>query len=78
MIRTAKLIFCDNEHGSGDMCYPDIYGETHHETLQHFIEPATAKILRKAAKQDGWSVLNGADYCPGCTESMTSETEYEQ
>ncbi len=73
MIRSARLIFCDNEHGSGDVTFPDIYGETSHETCQHFISPATAKILRKAAKQEGWGVINGADYCPGCMESMKTE-----
>jgi|ERR1700690_1483909 len=24
MIRTAKIIFCDNEHGTGDVTFPDI------------------------------------------------------
>jgi hypothetical protein len=55
MIRTAKLIFCDNEHGMGDVTYPDLFDPT-------------LKQLRKDAKQAGWSRHAGADYCQQCTE----------
>ncbi len=67
MIRTAKFIFCDNEHGMGDMTYPDLFAET--EVLrQHFIESPSLKKLRLDAKKAGWSRHEGADYCPQCTE----------
>jgi hypothetical protein len=67
MIRTAKIIFCDNEHGTGDVTYPDFYQESA-ELAQYFIVSLSLKETRKAAKKAGWSRHNGADYCPQCTE----------
>ncbi|HEV2470080.1 MAG TPA: hypothetical protein VGS78_12870 [Candidatus Sulfotelmatobacter sp.] len=67
MIRTAKFIFCDNEHGTGDMTYPDILGDV--EVLrQHLIDSPTLAQIRKDAKKNGWSRHQSADYCPMCTE----------
>jgi hypothetical protein len=67
MIRTAKFIFCDNEHGTGDVTYPDIFDSV--EVLrQHFIDSPTLGQLRKDAKKAGWSRHEGADYCRMCTE----------
>jgi len=70
MIRTARLIFCDNEHGMGDVCFPDVYGQSGPELTANFLESKTAQELRKAARKEGWGVINGADYCPGCMECM--------
>jgi hypothetical protein len=68
MIRTAKLLFCDQEHGvGGEMTFPDVHAVAH--TLhQHFIVSLNAKELRKQAKKEGWSFVDGHDYCPVCTE----------
>jgi hypothetical protein len=68
MIRTAKFLFCDNEHGAGNVTFPDILG-TPEELEQHFIRSPTLAMLRKEAKQAGWSRHNGADYCQMCTEN---------
>jgi hypothetical protein len=66
MIRTAKVIFCDNEHGTGDVMFPEYPGE--HEVQQLFIEPKTVAQQRKEAKEAGWRRHEGGDYCPGCVE----------
>ena len=73
MIRTARLLFCDNEHGTGDVTFPDLCSEDFHQTAEHFIDTQTAKELRKAAKKAGWGVVNGGDYCPGCMDCMREE-----
>jgi len=66
MIRTAKAIFCDNEHGTGDVTFP----EMEHVNDQTFITSVGTAQLRKDAKAAGWTRLKGADYCPGCSESL--------
>jgi hypothetical protein len=65
VIRTAKVIFCDNEHGTGDVTFP--------ETLepQGFIDgPMNTTALRIKAMEVGWGRVNGGDYCPSCMEGM--------
>jgi len=64
MIRTAKFIFCDNEHGTGNITFPEISRIDD----QTFIEPRTVGQLRKQAKAEGWTRNDGADYCPACSE----------
>lgn len=64
MIRTAKVIFCDNEHGTGEVTYPDMSEITD----QVFVAGIPIPALRKQAKAAGWTRHNGADYCPGCSE----------
>ncbi|HLJ26609.1 MAG TPA: hypothetical protein VKY85_07850 [Candidatus Angelobacter sp.] len=66
MIRRAPVIFCDNEHGMGEVSFPPIA----ELEVQAFIDPVSQRELRKQAKQAGWSRHNGADYCPSCTESL--------
>ena len=68
MIRTAKFLFCDQEHGyEADVTFPD--SNSHASVLaQHFINSLNAKELRKQAKKEGWSYVDGHDYCPICTE----------
>jgi hypothetical protein len=68
MIRTAKVIFCDNEHGVGDLTFPDLDELDAHQLKQYFIEARNGG-LRKEAKKAGWTRVNGADLCPGCSES---------
>ena len=73
MIRTLKVIFCDEDHGHGEVTFPDFDRSTD-EIVKDLIDgPTEVKLLRKAAKQIGWGRVNGGDYCPGCTEGMSSE-----
>lgn len=74
MIRTVKVLFCDNEHGTGDMTYPSLH-QTSEQLAQYFTEGRTAKETRKAAKKEGWGFINGVDYCPLCMESEQTEFE---
>lgn len=67
MIRTARFIFCDNEHGMGDVTFPDMHA-SREELIPHFIKSPTATELRKEAKKAGWSRHAGGDYCEQCTE----------
>lgn len=66
MIRTMRFIFCDNEHGTGDVAFPDV----DRLDAQNIIGVQTAKGLRQAARKEGWKRIAGADYCPSCVESV--------
>lgn len=70
MIRKCQLIFCDNEHGVGDVTFPDMDSMDTNGIVQAFIQADSVGALRKAAKAAGWGRVNGGDYCPGCMESM--------
>jgi hypothetical protein len=71
MIRKCQILFCDNEHGIGDVCFPDVDAMDNYAVKQMFVDRfTTISSLRKAAKQYGWGRVNGGDYCPGCMESM--------
>ena len=67
MIRTARVIFCDNEHGTGDVTFPSLDRDSH-ALAAEYIAPQTAAGLRKSAKKAGWSRCAGGDYCEQCTE----------
>lgn len=69
MIRNLHFIFCENEHGTGDVCFPDVAFLSGFEIKQEIIQGNTIRSLRKAAKQKGWGRVNGGDYCPGCMEN---------
>jgi hypothetical protein len=73
MIRTVKVIFCDNEHGTADVSFPAL-GDLETQTLIDNVE--TVGTLRKKAKAAGWTRVNGADYCPGCSD--VDELNYAQ
>lgn len=70
MIRKCCLLFCDNDHGTGDVTFPDVRALDAYDLQQEFIKGNSVGELRKAAKAQGWGRVNGADYCPGCMESM--------
>lgn len=53
MIRTAKILFCDQEHGFGNASFPDLITSSPTQLEQHFIAPPTLKQLRKEAKAAG-------------------------
>jgi len=65
MIRNAKVLFCDNEHGAGDVTFP----RTDELRDQDFIEPMTRRMLRAAARKAGWKFSGGRDWCDGCVDS---------
>lgn len=66
MIYSVKVIFCENEHGSGEQTFPRIDDITD----LTFINPVSAARLRADAKKAGWIRFNGADYCDLCAESV--------
>ena len=70
MTHKAHLLFCDNEHGTGDVSFPDVKVLDGHDLQQHFMLGLSAGALRKVAKQAGWGRVNGGDYCPHCMESL--------
>lgn len=65
MIRTSRILFCDQEHGTGEQTFPSLRDLSE----QDFIRDLTAKQLRAEAKKAGWSHVDGHDYCGMCTES---------
>ena len=70
MIQKCKLLFCDNEHGFGEVTFPKLDDMSTHEIMQELINPRTQGQLRREAKKAGWGRVNGGDYCPACMESM--------
>jgi hypothetical protein len=74
MTRKWLILFCDNEHGTGDVCFPDVVRMDGRDIQQALINGGkNASSLRKAAKQEGWGRVNGGDYCPSCMETMRTE-----
>ncbi len=73
MIRKAQILFCENEHGTGDVMFPDLTLLSGFEFQQVLIEGNTVHMVRRAAKAAGWGRVNGADYCPGCMASMKDQ-----
>lgn len=69
MIRIAKVIFCDNEHGTGDVTFPSLDRPVD-ELVGEYVAPNTTADLRKSAKKAGWGRIDGGDYCPACMESV--------
>jgi hypothetical protein len=78
MIRVARVIFCDNEHGTGDVCFPDVAYQGAPDITDNFINTRTAKQLRREAKKAGWRVIYGADYCPSCVECIAETSQEAQ
>lgn len=64
MIRTAKVIFCDEEHGCGNITFPEL-GDLSDADL---ISPKSTRKLRAEAKQAGWKRRKGNDLCPICVD----------
>lgn len=70
MIRTIKVLFCEEEHGAGDVTFPHIMDLD----TKMFIDGApTTKELRKLAKKHGWTRSGGADYCDQCSASVNDD-----
>lgn len=70
MIRKCVVLFCENEHGTGDVTFPDVMALDGHALQQHCIEEASVAQVRRAAKAAGWGRVNGGDFCPVCMDSM--------
>ena len=70
MIRKLQILFCDNEHGTGDVCFPDVTHLDVYQIQQECIQGNDTRSLRKAAKKAGWGRVNGGDYCPECMCSL--------
>ena len=66
VIRKLNFLFCENEHGTGDVCFPDVSRIDAYD----IVEGNTVREVRKAAKQEGWGRVNGGDFCPGCMATM--------
>lgn len=66
MIRSMRILFCDEEHGIGDVTFPDV----RYLNTQDLIQPRTAKQLRADAKKAGWTRdRDGHDYCDSCSDT---------
>ena len=64
MICTAKILFCENEHGCGDVTFPN----TDDLNERSFMVPMTIRMLRAKAKIAGWTRSKGRDLCDICSE----------
>ena len=64
MIRTIKVLFCDEDHGTGDRTFPDLMDI---DTRMFIDRQPTTRQLRKLAKAAGWRCEKGADYCETCS-----------
>lgn len=64
------LLCCDNEHGTGDVVFPDLTQLAGYEIAQEASKGMTPADVRREAKNLGWGRVNGADFCPACMESM--------
>jgi hypothetical protein len=71
MIRTAKLLFCSEDHGSGDQTFPCIADLD----TDSFIRPASTRELRSQARTAGWRCIKGRDFCESCVEAMKERGE---
>ena len=70
MILKLNILFCENEHGFGDVTFPDLAELSDRQTVQEFIRGNTVQSVRKEAKTKGWGRVGGADYCPACMEDL--------
>lgn len=70
MILKLPLLFCENEHGNGERCFPDIYKLDGFDISQAALNDLSVPDLRREAKKQGWGRVNGGDFCPQCMESM--------
>lgn len=70
MHRKCGIIFCENEHGTGDVTFPELRQMDYFELQQRFIEPPSEAQTRREARAAGWGRVNKADYCPQCMENM--------
>lgn len=70
MILKFHLLCCENEHGTGDVVFPDLTTLDGFEVAQEASKSLTPADVRREAKKLGWGRVHGADYCPACMESL--------
>lgn len=75
MILKANILVCDNEHGTGDVVFPDLTKLEGFELAQHCAKGWTGGEVRRQAKAEGWCRHNGVDYCPACADSINSQQD---
>lgn len=73
MTHKACILFCDNEHGTGDVMFPNIATLAGFELSEHLSAGWTAAEVRRKAKEAGWGRLGGVDYCPECMEAQRTD-----
>lgn len=66
MTRTVYYLFCDNEHGVGDVSFPEALRDV---DVPEFEKWDSIAKVRREAKKAGWRRYKGVDYCPSCVES---------
>jgi hypothetical protein len=71
MVRTTKALFCNEDHGSGDVTFPALIDLIE----MSFIFPPDLRRLRAEAKAAGWKYIKGRDYCEGCVIAMRERGE---
>lgn len=64
-IRSIMVIFCDNDHGTGEQTYPDV----DRIAASDFVAPRGRKQLREDAKRAGWTFPRGLAFCPLCSQT---------
>lgn len=64
-IRTTSVIFCDEEHGIGEVTFPPI----DELAASDFVLPRSAKMLRDDARAAGWTFTRRGAWCPQCSHT---------
>jgi hypothetical protein len=68
VIRRAAVLFCDNEHGTGDVLFTGFSELPDLEEAAMYTAPISVVELRRRARKAGWSRSGNVDFCPICTE----------
>lgn len=71
MTQKTFVIFCDNEHGDGDHCFPDYARDDQFSIRENLMKFDSVSSVRRAAKAAGWGRHGGIDYCPDCNAAET-------
>jgi hypothetical protein len=66
MYLKCGFLFCENEHGLGEVTFPRIEEMDAEDIRQRLLYPPTEAQTRRDAKKLGWRRIHRADYCPGC------------
>lgn len=75
MIRTIKVLVCDEEHGIGDQTFPRLSDLEPNDFVNGVL---TTPALRKRAKAAGWTFSGGHDWCDQCSAGVNDELNHDQ